>query len=136
MTKVFVGPHPTIASLSLGAGRKFQLRKKSDPKIKHEFFLESGDLLIMPGRTQHNWEHAIPKSGKPARINITFEEPLIRQAPTTTIAIIAMATNINLLLFSMEIWFRFNQDTGTALSSLGSPGKSSTNKGRIGENIL
>ncbi len=74
----FLGPQPTIASLSFGAGRKFQLRKKSDHKIKHEFFLESGDLLIMRGRTQHDWEHAIPKSGKPAmpRINITFRRAI------------------------------------------------------------
>ena len=78
--ETFLGPDPTIASLSLGAGRKFKLRKKSDHNIKHEYFLESGDLLIMRGRTQHEWEHAIPKIGKAAMplINVTFRRAINR----------------------------------------------------------
>ncbi|CAH6420939.1 Alpha-ketoglutarate-dependent repair dioxygenase AlkB [uncultured virus] len=69
----FLGNNPTIASLSLGGERKFLLREKKDHKNKYSFNLQNGDLLIMKGNTQHDWEHAIPKTknSKP-RINLTF----------------------------------------------------------------
>ena len=74
----FLGPMPTIGSLSLGAPRKFQLRKKSDHKMKHQIVLESGDLLIMRGPTQHEWEHGVPKTRQTRgpRINITFRKAI------------------------------------------------------------
>jgi alkylated DNA repair dioxygenase AlkB len=74
----FLGPNPTIASLSLGAGRKFQLTKKSGHKIKHEFFLEIGRSSHHARSHSTRLGHAIPKSGKPAmpRINITFRRAI------------------------------------------------------------
>jgi alkylated DNA repair dioxygenase AlkB len=74
----FLGPNPTIASLSLGAPRRFLLRRKSEHQKKYELLLNSGDLLVMRGRTQHDWEHAVPKSAKSAtaRINITFRRAI------------------------------------------------------------
>lgn len=69
-----LGPHPIIASISLGAPRTFQLRKKDDHKIKSSILLESGSLLLMQGNCQKNWQHQIAKTKKvkTPRINLTF----------------------------------------------------------------
>ena len=70
-----LGENPVIASLSLGASRKFELRSRVQPKLdKIEILLNSGDLLIMGEGTQKNWQHQIPKMRKvkETRINLTF----------------------------------------------------------------
>jgi alkylated DNA repair dioxygenase AlkB len=69
-----LGVNPVIASLSLGAERKFQLKHNSDSSQKKSIILEHGSLLLMKGRTQHFWKHQIPKTAKPIgpRINLTF----------------------------------------------------------------
>jgi alkylated DNA repair dioxygenase AlkB len=62
-----------IASLSLGAERKFAFKhKRTQEKI--ELFLESGSLLLMKEETQKNWLHRLPPTKKieKARINLTF----------------------------------------------------------------
>ena len=65
-----------IASVSLGAERKFKLRHKKykENKLQHEVFLQNGSLLLMSGSTQHHWLHEIPRTAKPIgpRINLTF----------------------------------------------------------------
>lgn len=69
-----LGHNPTIASLSLGATREFNLRYKSDHYIKFDIPLKNGDLLIMAGELQQYWEHAIfkkPDLNEP-RINLTY----------------------------------------------------------------
>jgi alkylated DNA repair dioxygenase AlkB len=69
-----LGKNPTIASLSLGATRRFLIRKKNDHKLSREFNLSHGSLLVMTGSMQVEWEHSIPKapSCDEARINLTF----------------------------------------------------------------
>jgi alkylated DNA repair dioxygenase AlkB len=69
-----LGRDPVIASLSLGATRRFLLRKKVDHSQCLEFELDHGSLLWMSGDTQEVWEHSVPKSGRQvaARINLTF----------------------------------------------------------------
>ncbi len=69
-----LGNQPVIASLSLGAKRKFKLKHKKEPQLKHDIFLEHGSLLLMKGRTQECWLHQIPKSKviNQPRINLTF----------------------------------------------------------------
>ena len=69
-----LGKNPVIASLSLGAVRKFRLKHKNDTKIHHDISLSHGSLLLMRAETQHFWKHQIPKSKKvdQARINLTF----------------------------------------------------------------
>lgn len=69
-----LGPTPTVASISLGVPRIFQLRNYHDKKVGISLELQPGSLLIMRGETQRNWEHRVPKSKKihGARINITF----------------------------------------------------------------
>jgi alkylated DNA repair dioxygenase AlkB len=71
-----LGRNPVIASLSLGAVRRFQLRhkKRTDAQGKLDIDLPSGSLLIMRGTTQHHYRHGVPKQPKilEPRINLTF----------------------------------------------------------------
>jgi alkylated DNA repair dioxygenase AlkB len=68
-----LGPTPTIASLSLGATRRFRLRNKQTRET-HGLDLESGSLLLMDGESQRLWEHCVPKTKRQVgeRINLTF----------------------------------------------------------------
>lgn len=67
-----LGPEPTIASLSLGASRKFQLRHATSAPI--DLTLDDGDLLVMSGPMQRECRHGVPKmSGvTEPRVNLTF----------------------------------------------------------------
>ncbi|MEI8129245.1 MAG: alpha-ketoglutarate-dependent dioxygenase AlkB, partial [bacterium] len=69
-----LGINPTIASVSLGAVRRFDLRHKVDAKEKIQIELKPGSLIIMKGALQHNWLHQIPSQLKikEPRINLTF----------------------------------------------------------------
>lgn len=63
----------TIASLSLGAQRKFSFKHKtSGETISLE--LAHGSLLLMTGATQTHWQHCLPKSRTihQQRVNLTF----------------------------------------------------------------
>lgn len=67
-------PNAAIASVSLGAERKFVFKHRRNPELKVETLLPHGSLLIMAGETQRHWLHALPKSVKvkSPRINLTF----------------------------------------------------------------
>ena len=68
-----LGPLPIIASLSLGAERRFDLRHKvTRETIK--IAVPSGSLIVMSGSCQTNWLHQVPKQlrVRDARINLTF----------------------------------------------------------------
>lgn len=72
-----LGENPTIASITFGAERTFQMKHIKDKSIKRkDIILKSGSLLIMAGTTQHYWKHQIPKTKKVIgpRLNITFRE--------------------------------------------------------------
>ncbi len=62
-----------IASLSLGAERKFSFRHK-ESKETVALMLAHGSLLIMKDATQTHWHHQLPKTKKinQPRINLTF----------------------------------------------------------------
>lgn len=68
-----LGRYPVIASLSLGAERKFSLKHR-ETKNTVSILLENGSLLLMRDATQENWVHSMPKTKKvkEARINLTF----------------------------------------------------------------
>ena len=68
-----LGKNNNIASLSLGAERKFLFKHKLT-KQTVSILLEHGSLLVMKGSTQSNWLHSLPKSKKilQPRINLTF----------------------------------------------------------------
>jgi alkylated DNA repair dioxygenase AlkB len=70
---------PTIPSLTLGAARPFRLAKivgknKLDKTTTVEYLPGHGDLLVMHGRTNLEWQHWVPKTTQPVgeRINLTF----------------------------------------------------------------
>ena len=73
-----LGPRPVIASLSLGAVRRFVLKSRSDAGLKLGIDLPHGSLLLMRGETQRHYRHALPRTAKPmaARINLTFRRIL------------------------------------------------------------
>jgi alkylated DNA repair dioxygenase AlkB len=76
-----LGRAPVVASLSLGAARRFTLRHRKGPAHGSlDLALESGSLLVMLGSTQSTYRHGLPK--QPAvvapRINLTFR--LVRSA--------------------------------------------------------
>ena len=82
----FLGPTPTIASLSFGAPASFEMRRMTNvwpcggdddgideltPQISVR--CGHGDLLVMRGDTQDFWHHRVPKEkGRRPRININF----------------------------------------------------------------
>lgn len=76
-------PKRPIASLSLGASRRFVLREKrpqdhpTKPQ-KLDLTLESGDLIVMHPPTQLRCEHTVPRTAKATgpRINLTFRTVL------------------------------------------------------------
>ena len=70
-----LGITPTIASVSLGATRRFILHPNSgnkQPSIKVN--LNHGSLLVMYGMSQRNWKHSLPKTRRVTgpRINLTY----------------------------------------------------------------
>lgn len=69
-----LGINPLIASVSLGATRRFDLKHKTEPNEKLQLELLPGSLVIMMGALQHNWLHQIPvqKKVSDSRINLTF----------------------------------------------------------------
>ncbi len=77
-----LGDCPTVASLSLGAERRFDLRRKGGGRIQHSLVLGHGSLLVMSGATQHHWQHQIARTSKvlQPRLNLTFR--LIQPRPT------------------------------------------------------
>lgn len=62
-----------IASISLGAPRRFDFRHKQT-RERVSVMLEHGSLLVMKGVTQSCWLHSLPPTKKVAspRINLTF----------------------------------------------------------------
>lgn len=73
-----LGNNPVIASISLGANRKFRLKHQENKTEKLDLTLEHGSLLLMQGTTQHYWKHELPRTRKPVgpRINLTFRKIL------------------------------------------------------------
>ena len=68
-----LGTNPLIASVSLGAARRFVLKHRATGERK-TLVLAHGSLLVMGGSLQHHWLHGIPKTAASIgpRINLTF----------------------------------------------------------------
>lgn len=69
-----LGRNPTIASVSFGEVRKFQLKHNNNPDAKLTLNLSHGSLLLMKEGSQIHYKHQIPKAtqSKKDRINLTF----------------------------------------------------------------
>ena len=65
---------PVVAIVSVGAARPFRLRPRGGrPRPPASFDLGRGDLFVMGGACQHDWEHCVPKVGHAEpRISITY----------------------------------------------------------------
>lgn len=68
-----LGRAPVIASLSLGAARRFDFQHRY---LGHQLQLQldHGSLLLMAGDCQQYWQHRLPKQSRVAapRLNLTF----------------------------------------------------------------
>jgi alkylated DNA repair dioxygenase AlkB len=68
----YYGANPVIASVSLGAPRRFCLRH-DNKKDKYELILSHGSLLVMGDTVQNYWSHSVPKVDESgARVNLTY----------------------------------------------------------------
>lgn len=91
-----LGPDPVVASISLGAERKFRWRRKRPGSGSAELGgvsakvpgkvaaksqgvkLQHGSLLLLDGAFQREYQHSVPKTGVATglRINLTFRQVL------------------------------------------------------------
>ena len=71
--EVELGAAPLIASVSLGASRRFRLRHRTK-RLTHAIDLGHGDVLVMAGPTQAHWQHSLAKTTRvlDPRVNLTF----------------------------------------------------------------
>jgi alkylated DNA repair dioxygenase AlkB len=67
---------PVIASLTLGVTRAFDVRPKVRRSATISVDLDHGDLVVMRGETQTNYEHRVRKDPHVGgeRINLTFRQ--------------------------------------------------------------
>lgn len=80
-----LGAEPVIASLSLGATRRFLLKHRAEPEQRLALDLGHGGLLVMAGQTQRAYRHALPRTARPVgpRVNLTFRRIVgLASAPT------------------------------------------------------
>jgi alkylated DNA repair dioxygenase AlkB len=69
-----------VAILSLGTPRPLLLRPLHGGQSSSRYDVGHGDLLVMGGSCQRTWQHAIPKTAKPAgpRISVQFRPHGVR----------------------------------------------------------
>ena len=77
--EIEIMPNSSIASISLGAVRKFSFKNKTT-KETNSLLLENGSLLEMKGALQNHWLHSLPKSTKitTPRINLTYRQMITK----------------------------------------------------------
>ena len=64
---------PVVAIISVGSPRPLKLRPRGGG-TSVSWKLGAGDLFVMGGSCQHDWEHCVPKRARPVgpRLSITF----------------------------------------------------------------
>ncbi|MCW2776373.1 MAG: putative alkylated repair protein [Frankiales bacterium] len=65
---------PLVFTVSLGARRQFLLRRVEGGPVVRGYTPGEGDLVVMGGRTQHEWVHTVPRDRRAsgARMSVTF----------------------------------------------------------------
>ncbi len=65
--------NPVVAIVSVGVPRPFRLRPRGGGRSR-SWALGNGDLFVMGGACQHDWEHTVPKvrTNIGPRLSITF----------------------------------------------------------------
>jgi alkylated DNA repair dioxygenase AlkB len=65
-------PESIVATISLGGPRRFLIRPRGGGASR-PFDLGGGDLVVMGGACQRDWEHTVPKvAAAPPRIALMF----------------------------------------------------------------
>jgi len=66
-------PEAVVVTVALGERRRFLLRPGDSGPPALELTSGQGDLVVMGGRTQHEWQHTVPKSARAgARMSVTM----------------------------------------------------------------
>ena len=67
-------PEAVVVTISLGARRAFRVRPRGGGATVLTLHPGAGDLVVMGGRTQHEWEHTVPKAARVAgpRMSVTM----------------------------------------------------------------
>jgi alkylated DNA repair dioxygenase AlkB len=67
-------PEPLVATVSLGTRRSFLLRPATGGPVARRYAPGEGDLIVMGGRCQHEWQHTVPRerSASGARMSVTL----------------------------------------------------------------
>ena len=69
---------PMVATVSLGSRRRFLLRPRGTTRALHKLEPGHGDLVVMGGQCQADWEHTVPKTTQRvgARMSVTIRHSL------------------------------------------------------------
>jgi alkylated DNA repair dioxygenase AlkB len=66
-----------VVTVALGERRRFLLRPGTSGPAAHTLLSGEGDLVVMGGRCQHEWQHTVPKAVRAgARMSITLRHSL------------------------------------------------------------
>jgi alkylated DNA repair dioxygenase AlkB len=78
-----LGPDPIVATLSLGATRRFVVAPRRGKASRLEYALSNGDLLIMGRTCQAHNRHGIPKTTAVVgeRVSLTFRNVVCASDP-------------------------------------------------------
>jgi alkylated DNA repair dioxygenase AlkB len=78
----FTHEDPTVAIVSVGSPRPFQMRPRSGGPSQ-SWLLGHGDLFLMGGACQHDWMHCVPKiaHANGPRLSIMFRHHQATEAP-------------------------------------------------------
>jgi alkylated DNA repair dioxygenase AlkB len=79
-------PETVVVTIGLGERRRFLLRRGTSGPAAITLETGQGDLVVMGGRTQHEWQHTVPKAARAgARMSITMRHsrPLPADRPQT-----------------------------------------------------
>ena len=82
----FTHEDPVVAIVSAGAARAFMVRPRGGGRSR-TFSVGHGDLLVMGGACQHDWEHCVPKTARSVgpRMSIMFRHNLNDPVPVPVI---------------------------------------------------
>ena len=66
-------PECVVVTVGLGERRRFLLRPGTSGPASRTMTSGEGDLVVMGGRTQHEWQHTVPKASRAgARMSVTM----------------------------------------------------------------
>jgi alkylated DNA repair dioxygenase AlkB len=66
--------NPLVVTVSLGSARRFLVRRRGGGPVLKEYAPGHGDLMVMGGAMQHDYEHTVPRqrNASGARMSVTM----------------------------------------------------------------